>query len=76
MGSLRVDASSEQISLGVRNYGGSETNQAVTATNFTEVSFRFTTGKNNASAELYVTKPAGRGFGYADTLFLVQALEQ
>lgn len=73
MGSLKVDVSGQRILIGVRDFGGSDTNQAVTGREFAEVTFRFTTGSSNASANVYVTKPAGSGYGYADCLFLVQA---
>jgi hypothetical protein len=72
IGSLKVDTPDQQVLFGIRNYGGSDTCQTVTKTSFKEVTFSFKTGINNTSADIYITKPAGSGYGFADCLFVVQ----
>jgi hypothetical protein len=72
MGSLKVETKGDRILFGIKNFGGTEITQTITDTEFNQVLFSFTTGSNATTADIYVNKPKGKGFGYADCLFVVQ----
>jgi len=58
--------------LGVKNFGGSETNQAVTGSSYSQTAVTFTTGPTDTTATVYIRKDAGTAFSYADDIQLVK----
>ncbi len=65
-GWVKTSSSSVTAQAGVKNYGGSETYQASTNTNYTQLSINFTTGVNNTTAQIYCYKPTSNGYVYCD----------
>jgi len=58
--------------LGVKSYGGVETNSGTAATNYTRLTVTFTTGNGNTTADIYVWKNTGNANAYADSFNLVK----
>ncbi len=57
------------IYLGVKQYGGVETNQPIASPGYAQGSVTFTTGPADTTARIYLWKPSG-GVGYADDVSL------
>jgi hypothetical protein len=72
-GYLLVDNGGEQVNLGVKDYGGNETSQAVTVNSFTQRSLQFTTNDYSTTATIYVYKSSGTGWGYGDDIKVIRA---
>jgi hypothetical protein len=64
------NTAADSIYLGVKNYGGTETNVNTNATVYTQLSVEFTTGSTNTSAGIYVWKNAGTAVSFADDFTL------
>ncbi|MEP6672691.1 MAG: carbohydrate binding domain-containing protein [Chthoniobacter sp.] len=58
--------------LGVKSYGGTETNLGTTATSYTLLTVTFTTGNNNTTADIYVWKNTGNAAAFADNFNLIE----
>ena len=58
--------------LGVKSYGGVETNTGTSATAYTQLKVTFTTGNNNTTADIYVWKNTGNASAYADNFNLIK----
>jgi Fe-S cluster biosynthesis and repair protein YggX len=69
----RVGSSGENITIGVKNYGGSELSTATTNTSYSRVVVTFTTGASNSSAEIYMWKASGSGSAWSDDFSVVPA---
>jgi hypothetical protein len=57
---------SDAIYVGVKNYGGAETNNSTTSSTYTQVGVTFTTGSSNTSADIYCWKNGGSAASYCD----------
>ncbi|BCJ94211.1 sugar hydrolase [Anaerocolumna cellulosilytica] len=68
---VKVD-SGEQIKIGVKDFGGVESNITSSSITWTMISLPFTTGANATSAEIYVYKPSGTAYAYADDFGVVE----
>lgn len=68
-GSAKTD--SREVWIGVKNYGGVETNVKMTSTSYTRGSFTFTTGPNARSALLYFFKYSVGNTAYGDDFEIV-----
>ncbi len=71
-GWVKTVSSSDQTYIGVKDYGGSEVNQASTSTTYTQISINFTTGGSSTSAKIYCYKAAGTGNSFCDDFTLTQ----
>ncbi len=71
-GWVKTGSSSDQTYIGVKDYGGSEVNQASTSTTYTQISINFTTGGSSTSAKIYCYKAAGAGNSFCDDFTLTQ----
>jgi hypothetical protein len=69
-GYMKVAIAGERVSLGVKNYGGTEVYADVTATGYAPVSVTFTTGPSNTSAVVYMYKSSGNGAAWGDDFSL------
>jgi Carbohydrate binding domain len=67
---VRVSNAQVPIYMGVKNFGGTEFNQRVTSTDWTQSSLTFTTGSNNTSVRIYLWMPQGAGYANGDDMWL------
>lgn len=67
-GFIRAGASGQTVRLGVKNFGGTDTYQENTTTDWAEKVFTFTTGSASTSATIYGYKPTTGGYGFVDDL--------
>jgi Carbohydrate binding domain/Right handed beta helix region len=65
-GWVKSSNSSDAIYVGVKNYGGAETNNSTTSSTYTRISITFTTGSSNTSAQIYCWKNGGSAASYCD----------
>jgi hypothetical protein len=65
-------ASGDTAYVGVKNYGGAETNTGVSSTSYAQYSFTFTTGSSNTTADLYFWKNGSLGNSYVDDYEVIQ----
>ena len=64
--------SGEQVSIGVKDFGGTTLTNQITATDWTSSSITFTTGSSNNSATVFISKDSsGSGYAYADDIALI-----
>ncbi|RKP54352.1 glycosyl hydrolase family protein [Cohnella endophytica] len=56
---------SGNVSIGVKNYGGSQIAYSTSNTSYTQQTISFTTGASNTSAEIFLWKGTA-GYGYGD----------
>ncbi|WP_373231214.1 LamG-like jellyroll fold domain-containing protein [Cohnella sp.] len=70
-GWAKVSSAGDIASIGVKNFGGSETYQTTNATGYSKVSVTFTTGSSNTSANIYIWKVSGTSTTYADDFVLI-----
>ncbi len=54
-----VATTGDPVYIGVKNFGGTETNQAITSTSYSQASVTFTTGGGSTNATIYLWKPNG-----------------
>ena len=59
--------SGNSVAIGVKNFGGTETNTSVTATSWTQGNVTFTTGSSSTSATIYARQSGGSGTVWADS---------
>ena len=70
-GWAKVSTAGDILSIGVKNFGGTETYQTISGTGYTKVSVTFTTGSSNTSANIYIWKVSGTSTTYADDFVLI-----
>ena len=58
--------------LGVKSFGGTETNENTTSTGYQELTVTFTTGASNTTADIYIWKNGGSAYAYADDFTLTE----
>jgi hypothetical protein len=63
---LEQESSVDTLFVGVKDYGGPETQALGNSTTYARRAVTFTTGAGNTSAVVYVRKQAGAGAAYAD----------
>lgn len=71
-GWAKAATAGEQVTIGVKSFGGTETYTTITATTYTSGTLTFTTGSASTQATIYCFKATGAGYGYCDD-FTVQA---
>lgn len=66
--------SNQTLRIGVKGYDGTEADSGndVTASSWTKVELRFTTGETDTSATVYVNKLTAGGLAYADDITLME----
>ncbi len=69
-GWVKLSNGSDAIYVGVKNYGGTETNNFTTSSTYTQISITFTTGASNTSANIYCWKNGGSAASYCDDFSL------
>jgi len=62
------------MSFGVKNHGGLQVVDSVTASTWTQGEVNFTTGTGNTTATIFAYRSSGSAAGYVDALFLSQPL--
>jgi len=67
----KVGAAGQSVSIGVKNYGGSQVSDVVTSTTYQNGSVTFTTGATNTQATVFFYKP-NSGTAYGDDFYLTQ----
>ena len=68
----KVAVAGDQLYIGVKDFGGTETSQIVTVTSYTQAIVTFTTGASSTSAKIYLYKGSGSGNGYGDDYSVVK----
>ncbi|MFC5665220.1 carbohydrate binding domain-containing protein [Kitasatospora misakiensis] len=63
---------SEQVAVGVKNFGGTETSSRASGTAYSQQPVFFTTGSANTSATAYCYKNSGSSAGYCDDYTLIK----
>jgi hypothetical protein len=69
---VKVGVAGEQLAIGVKNYGGTETYSKSTASAWALNTVVFTTGATNTTATVYCYKNAGTGPGFCDDFSIVK----
>ncbi|MFF1873214.1 right-handed parallel beta-helix repeat-containing protein [Kitasatospora herbaricolor] len=59
------------VRIGVNNYGGTDTYQAITATSYTQGTVTFTTGPTTSTANVYCSQPSGGNYSYCDDFTVI-----
>jgi hypothetical protein len=72
-GWAKVAMSGEGVYIGVKDFGGAETNIQFTSTSYSQAVFTFTTGASNSSAKIYCYKQSGSGAAYCDDFTVIAA---
>lgn len=67
----KVDTSGQTVSIGVKNFGGTETSQLISTTSYSQVSITFTTGSSSTSATIYFYRSSGTGYAYGDDFSVI-----
>src|SRR6185436_5354723 len=67
----KVATSGEIVSIGVKDYGGTDKSTGVSNTAYTLVTLSFTTGATDTSARIYLYKFSGAGLAYGDDFQVV-----
>lgn len=63
---------SQDVKLGVKNYGGAEKHVSITTSDYSQGTLTFTTGATNTSAIIYLYKSTTGNTAYGDTFSLVK----
>ncbi|WP_181804444.1 carbohydrate binding domain-containing protein [Streptomyces shenzhenensis] len=71
-GWAKVANGSEQVAVGVKNFGGTETYLRTSTTAYSQQPIFFTTGSGNTSATVYCYKNTGSSAGYCDDYTLLK----
>lgn len=71
-GWAKVASGSEQVAVGVKSFGGTETYLRTSTTAYSQQPVFFTTGSTNTSAAVYCYKDAGSSAGYCDDYTLIK----
>lgn len=68
----------DDVQLGVKNYGGSELYKTINSTSWgtVENKFQFTTGTDNTTATIYANKPDGDYYAYVDDFGVIEELPE
>lgn len=69
---VKVGVVGEQLAIGVKNYGGTETFSKSTDTAWALNTVAFTTGSTNTTATIYCYKNAGTGPGFCDDFSIIK----
>jgi hypothetical protein len=69
---VKVGAVGEQVAIGVKNYGGTETYSKSTDAAWALDTVQFTTGSTSTTATIYCYKNTGSGPGYCDDFSIVK----
>lgn len=70
---VKTAATTDNIALGVKDYGGTETSVSTNSTTWTLKTLTFTTGVSSTSAKIYLYRNAtGTGNGYGDRIWLIK----
>jgi len=69
---VKVGVAGEQVAIGVKNHGGTETFSQSTDTAWALNTVAFTTGSTNTTATIYCYKNAGTGPGFCDDFSIVK----
>ncbi|MDQ0577182.1 carbohydrate binding domain-containing protein [Agromyces albus] len=69
---VKVGVVGEQLAIGVKNYGGTETYSKSTDSAWALNTVAFTTGSTNTTATVYCYKNAGTGPGFCDDFSIVK----
>ncbi|MBW8735825.1 MAG: carbohydrate binding domain-containing protein [Streptomyces turgidiscabies] len=69
---VKVAVTDEQLAIGVKNYGGTETYSKTTDTAWALNTVLFTTGSSNTTATIYCYKNVGSGAGFCDDVSIVK----
>ncbi|MEV0468695.1 carbohydrate binding domain-containing protein [Streptomyces prunicolor] len=68
----KVGTAGEEVAVGVKSFGGTETYLRGSTTSYTEQPIFFTTGVSNTSASVYCYKNSGSAAGYCDDFTVVK----
>lgn len=68
----KVATSGEEVAVGVKSFGGTETYLRGSTTTYTQEPIFFTTGVSNTSASVYCYKNSGSAAGYCDDYTVVK----
>ncbi|MCX5422618.1 carbohydrate binding domain-containing protein [Streptomyces sp. NBC_00078] len=71
-GWAKAAGGSEQVALGVKNFGGTESFSKATGTAYAQQPIFLTTGSGNTSATVYCYKNSGTSAGYCDDYTLIK----
>jgi len=71
-GWAKVGTAGEAVYIGVKDFGGAETNGTVTSTDYVQVSLTFRTGSSNTSAQIYCWRNDGTTPAICDNFVLRQ----
>lgn len=72
---MKVARAGEQVALGAKAFGGTETFSKSTTTDWGLNTVIFTTGSTSTSATIYCYKNAGAGAGYCDNVSLTMLID-
>ncbi|MFJ9633661.1 right-handed parallel beta-helix repeat-containing protein [Streptomyces sp. NPDC101175] len=68
----KVATSGEEVAVGVKSFGGTETYLRASTTTYAQEPIFFTTGVSNTAASVYCYKNSGSGAGYCDDYTVVK----
>jgi len=68
----KVGTAGEEVAVGVKSFGGTETYLRGSTTTYTQQPIFFTTGVSNTSASVYCYKNSGSAAGYCDDFTVVK----
>lgn len=68
----KVATAGEEVAVGVKSFGGTETYLRASTTSYTQQPIFFTTGGSTTSADVYCYKNSGSAAGYCDDYTLVK----
>jgi len=68
----KVATAGEEVAVGVKSFGGTETYLRASTTSYTQQPIFFTTGNSTTSASVYCYKNSGSAAGYCDDYTLVK----
>lgn len=68
----KVATAGEEVTVGVKSFGGTETYPRTSATSYAQQPIFFTTGATTTSAGVYCYKNAGSAAGYCDDYTLIK----
>ncbi|MGH1553526.1 hypothetical protein ACRAWF_20775 [Streptomyces sp. L7] len=68
----KVGTAGEEVAVGVKSFGGTETYLRGSTTTYTQEPIFFTTGVSNTAASVYCYKNSGSAAGYCDDYTVVK----
>ncbi|RPE40112.1 hypothetical protein EDD90_3142 [Streptomyces sp. Ag109_O5-1] len=72
VGWTKVATAGEEVAVGVKSFGGTETYLRGSTTSYTQQPIFFTTGVSTTSAGVYCYKNSGSAAGYCDDYSLIK----